>query len=121
MRVWVALGMLVASVAYAEKPTIRGGMAAPQDLRLGVCSLTREGDDIVWRCAIQTGPSGPASHLVESTSKVRGQWLPLPEATRLLRMNLFTGHLLKEVLRQHSLCDLEKRLREDLQVVEVAL
>ncbi len=42
MRVWVALGVLVASVAWAETPTIRGGMAAPQDLRLGVCSLTRE-------------------------------------------------------------------------------
>lgn len=34
--------VLVASVAFAERPPIRGGLAAPQDLRLGVCSLTRE-------------------------------------------------------------------------------
>jgi hypothetical protein len=41
MRAWVAL-MLVSSVAFAESPTVRGGDAPPQDLRLSICSLTRE-------------------------------------------------------------------------------
>lgn len=42
MRLLVAWVALVSSVAVAERLTVRGGQAPPQDLRLSVCSLTRE-------------------------------------------------------------------------------
>lgn len=42
MRVWLALVVLAGQWAFAEPPSIRGGAAPPQDLRLSVCSLTRE-------------------------------------------------------------------------------
>lgn len=62
MRLSVAVVVLGSSVALAVGPSIQGGEAPPQDLRLSICSLTR--DTVQRGRVVEVTPEGRGTQIV---------------------------------------------------------